>query len=393
MPGSPGSGTSVLQRTDLFDLHRELGARIVEFADYEMPLQYKTGIVAEHLHTRQACSIFDVSHMGQARLAIEGGGFSDVAAALEALVPGDLGRLDPGAMRYTLLLNETGGILDDIIVTRPPSANGWSCDELLLVVNAARKHADFEHIARAVPNATLTPLPTRALIAVQGPAAVKALTALLPDASDALANLAFMHALSVVCDGHELLIFRSGYTGEDGFEISVDGRAIEQITRRLMSVPGVAPAGLGARDSLRLESGYCLYGHDIDEATSPVEAGLVWAIAKSRREAGAFPGTDRILTELANGPVRRRVGLKPSGRSIVREGAAIMDAEGREIGRVTSGAFGPTVGGPIAMGYVPADVSTPGQELFLSGRTGPIPAHIVKLPFVAAQIFRGGQTA
>ncbi len=382
-----------LRQTELHSLHTELGARMVAFAGYDMPVQFPDGIVAEHLHTREFCSVFDVSHMGQALLRVEGGGFGVTAAALETLIPGDIQGLAPGAMRYSLLLNEAGGIVDDIIVTRLPAADGWSGDDLLLVVNAARKQGDFTYIANSIPQAKLTPLVDRALLAVQGPTAAKALADLFPHAAEKLANLPFMHTVSVVDGGHEMLISRSGYTGEDGFEISAENGAVEQCALRLLALPGVAPAGLGARDSLRLESGYCLYGHDIDETTSPVEAGLIWAIAKARRETGGFPGAERIMGELANGPRRRRVGLMPEGKSIVRDGATICDQSGLDIGIVTSGAYGPTVGGPVAMGYVRADVSVLGQELFLSGRTKPVSAQIVKLPFVAARIFRGGRTA
>ncbi|HEY1299257.1 MAG TPA: glycine cleavage system aminomethyltransferase GcvT [Stellaceae bacterium] len=363
-----------LKQTALYALHLRLGARMVPFAGYEMPVQYPAGIIAEHLHTRARAGLFDVSHMGQLRLS-----GPDPAAALEALVPGEIGTLAPLRMRYTLLLNEAGGILDDLMATRIG-------DGLMLVVNAARKDADFAHLRAHLPgSSTVERLDDRALLALQGPAATDVLARFDPG----IARLPFMAAVETRLDGHSAFVTRSGYTGEDGFEISLSAGAAAGLAERLLAQPEVAPAGLGARDSLRLEAGLCLWGHDIDETTTPVEAGLTWAIGKRRRDEGGFPGAAVILRQLADGPARRRVGIRPEGRAPAREGAAVTDHTGNEIGRVTSGGFGPTVGGPVAMGYVDAAQAAIGRPVGLIVRGTARPAHIVPLPFVPHRYFRG----
>ncbi|MGH7064459.1 MAG: glycine cleavage system aminomethyltransferase GcvT [Stellaceae bacterium] len=370
----PADDAAPPKRTPLHSLHVRLGARMVPFAGYEMPVQYPAGILAEHLHTRAEASLFDVSHMGQLRL-----GGPDPAAALETLVPGDIRTLAPNRMRYTLLLDGEGGILDDLMATRLGAG-------LLLVVNAARKDADFAHLrARLGGDATVERLDDRALLALQGPVAAAVLGRLDAD----IPLLPFMAAAETTLDGRHCLVARSGYTGEDGFEISLAAAEAPALAERLLAEPEVMPAGLGARDSLRLEAGLCLWGHDIDETTTPVEAGLAWAIGKTRREKGGFPGAAVILRQLAEGASRKRVGICPDGRAPAREGTPVADAAGREIGRVTSGGFGPSVGGPIAMGYVDAAHAAIGAPLDLIVRGAARPARIVPLPFVPHRYYRG----
>ena len=365
-----------LRRTPLHELHRSLGARLVPFAGYEMPVQYPRGIIAEHQHTRAAAGLFDVSHMGQAM--IEGAG---VRALMERLTPTDLAGLKPGQMRYSLLLTEAGGIIDDLMVTRPDEGD----DRLWIVVNASRKAIDFAHIGAGLGGrATVRPAEDRALLALQGPQAAEVLARFIPD----IAGMGFMTARWLIAGGLDLVVSRSGYTGEDGFEIAVPADAAHEFTERLLREPEVEPIGLGARDSLRLEAGLCLYGHDIDETTSPVEAGLNFAIQKRRREEGGFPGADRILRELCEGPRRLRVGLLPEGRAPAREGTDIVGPGERVVGRVTSGGFGPTVGRPIAMGYVEAAFAAPGTALDLVVRGAPRPARVVALPFVPHRYHR-----
>ena len=375
------SGDS-LKITPLDGLHRALGARMVPFAGYAMPVQYPGGIVAEHLHVRDKAGLFDVSHMGQAFLdPLPGDG--DAAAALERLAPGALAPLKPGHLRYTMLLNDAGGILDDFMATRPPEGAG----RLFLIVNAATKDDDFALIEDRLGGETrLTRLDDRALLALQGPKAAAALESLVPGVD----SLAFMQAGSFVRDGVDLMISRSGYTGEDGFEMSVPGDRAEALARDLLDHDDVAPIGLGARDALRLEAGLCLYGHDIDGATTPVEAGLLFAIPKSRRARADFPGAARILKQIETGPDRRRVGLKLAGRGIAREGAAIFDASGAtEIGRVTSGTHSPCLEGPIAMGYVAAGHEAPGTQLAVAVRKTMTPAEVVAMPFTPHRYKRG----
>jgi aminomethyltransferase len=358
--------TDASLETPLNALHRELGGRMVEFAGYDMPVQF-AGIMAEHTHTRTAAGLFDVSHMGQAVLS--GAGADE---ALEALVPSNIRELKPGRQRYTMLLNDSGGIMDDLMVTRREH-------DLLLVVNAACKIADIAHIQASLPGGvTLTTLDDRALLALQGPAAEAVLDGLVPGTG----AMRFMDGAGFDWEGSDLWVSRSGYTGEDGYEISVPADRSDAFARALLADDRAAPIGLGARDSLRLEAGLCLYGHDIDETTSPVEAGLVWAMQKRRREQGGFPGADRIQQELANGPSRHRVGLKPEGRAPVREGAELADTDGRSIGMVTSGGFGPSAGHPVAMGYVATGFQNPGTSVQAMVRGKALPMTVTELPFV-----------
>lgn len=368
--------TDDLLTTPIFARHEALGARIVPFAGYALPVQYPDGILAEHRHTRQAASLFDVSHMGQATLA--GPDHETTARALEACVPADILGLAPGRQRYTQLLNEQGGIIDDLMVSR--SADPSSEGRLYLVVNAARKEVDFRHLALNLPAAVrLVPHPGRALLALQGPLAVEVIARFAP----ALREQPFMGMASARIGDIEVSATRSGYTGEDGFELSVVADRAAALWDLLLNEPEVKPAGLGARDSLRLEAGLCLYGHDINEETSPVEAGLAWSIQKRRREEGGFPGHRRILSELQNGTLRKRVGILPQGRTPAREGTAIHDSKGELVGEVTSGGFGPTVNGPIAMGYVVSDCARVGTPLGLDVRGKTIAGTVVPLPFVA----------
>jgi aminomethyltransferase len=361
-----------LKTTPLTALHELLGAKMVPFAGYLMPVQYPLGILGEHRHTRAKAGLFDVSHMGQVRIA-----GADAARRLEALVPGDILGLGAGRMRYTQFTDAAGGILDDLMVTN-------AGDHLFVVVNAGCKEADIAHL-RATFGDDVTELADRALIALQGPAAEPALAALAPE----VAAMTFMTYREVTIGGVACLVTRSGYTGEDGYEISVPADAAEALARRLLENADVEPVGLGARDSLRLEAGLCLYGHDIDTTTSPVEAALTWSIGKRRRDEGGFPGAARILAEIADGPARRRVGIRPEGRAPAREGTEVTDTEGRVIGRITSGGFGPSVDGPVAMGYVETGCAGDGTELRLLVRGKPMPARVAKLPFVTPGYKRG----
>jgi aminomethyltransferase len=353
--------------TPLDALHRRLGGRMVGFAGYLLPVQYPAGIIAEHQQCRERAALFDVSHMGQASLH-----GAEAAAALERLVPGDLLGLKPGRERYTLLLNEAGGIIDDLMVTH----HG---DRLVLVLNAARKRIDLDHLAARLPGSVrLEPHDDRALLALQGPAAAAAMARLAPEA----ASLGFMAAGAFPLGGAACWISRSGYTGEDGFEISIPAGQAEAVAERLLAEPEVAPAGLGARDSLRLEAGLCLYGNDIDELTTPVEAGLTWTIGKRRRTDWDFPGAAAIRDQLDNGPTRLRVGLRPEGRAPARAGTLIAAEDGTEAGTVTSGSFAPSLGAPVAMGYVRRDLAADGTALSLIVRGRRLPAVVSPLPFV-----------
>ena len=362
-----------LERTALHPLHVGLGARMVAFAGYEMPVHYQPGIIAEHLHTRARAGLFDVSHMGQAHL-----GGTDPTARLETLVPGDLAALGENRLRYTLLLNEAGGILDDLIATR--LADGFH-----LVLNAARKAADIAHLRSRLGAAAVTPLEDRALLALQGPAAASVMARFVAG----IDRLPFMSAAAAQFDGCECLISRSGYTGEDGYEISLAAADALPVAEALLEQDEVLPIGLGARDSLRLEAGLCLWGHDIDETTTPVEADLAWTIGKRRRAEGGFPGAAIVLRQLAEGAPRRRVGIRPDGRAPARQGTVIADAAGNPVGAVTSGGFGPSVGGPIAMGYVERAHAAVGTALSLVVRDIPRPARIAPLPFVPTRYYRG----
>ena len=362
-----------LKRVPLHDLHAELGAKFVPFAGYEMPVQYKLGVLGEHLHTRTKAGLFDVSHMGQLRLR-----GADPAAALETLVPGDIQALKPWRTRYTLLTNDQGGVLDDLMVTNLG-------DHLFLIVNAATKDADIAHLkTRLAGRATVEPLPDRALLALQGPAAASVLSRIAPS----VAGMAFMTAADVGFDGIGCFVTRSGYTGEDGYEISVPGAEAERFARMLLAHEEVAAIGLGARDSLRLEAGLCLYGHDIDETTTVIEADLAWAVGKRRRAEGGFPGAAIIQRQLAEGAARRRVGILPEGKAPAREHTEIADGP-KTIGEITSGGFGPSQGGPVAMGYVDARYAAVGTAVTLLVRGVARPAQVVALPFVPHRYFRG----
>jgi aminomethyltransferase len=346
------------------------------FAGYDMPIQYDKGILAEHLHTRAAAGLFDVSHMGQAMLV--GPDHATTARALEALVPADILNLAPGRQRYSQLLNEQGGILDDLMVSR--SSDPVDDGKLMLVVNADCKEADYVHFSLNLPEEVrLERRDDRALVALQGPQAAEVLARHATDA----AAMDFMTVASMSIAGIPAFVSRSGYTGEDGYEISVAGSDVAALWDLLVADAAVEPIGLGARDSLRLEAGLCLYGHDINQETSPIEAGLAWSIQKRRRAEGGFPGAIRILQELSDGPLRQRVGILPQGRAPAREGTQILDEAGQLIGEVTSGGFGPTAGGPIAMGYVVSDFASVGTTVQLSVRGKLMPASIVPLPFVA----------
>jgi len=363
-----------LQTVPLADFHRRMGAKMVPFAGYEMPVQYPAGIIEEHKHTREKAGLFDVSHMGQAWLH-----GTDAAKALEKIIPGDVQALSTGSGRYSMITNDAGGIVDDLIVTN------WG-DKLFIVVNASRKHIDLPMIADASKGlAELEVVEDRALIALQGPKAAAVLSGIAP----ACATMAFMSAMETEISGVSCHVTRSGYTGEDGFEISIPVGDAEAIAEMLCGNDDVMPIGLGARDTLRLEAGLCLYGNDLDEETSPIEAGLAWTISKRRREAGDFPGATRILNELANGATRKRVGILPEGRAPARDGTAIHAPGGDTIGTVTSGGFGPSVGGPVAMGYVAADHATAATALELAVRKNMVPATVVKMPFQPHRYFKG----
>lgn len=359
-----------LLRLGLHDLHVELGGKMVPFAGYEMPVQYPAGVMKEHLHTRTAAGLFDVSHMGQVILRPKAG-MEALCLGFERLMPVDVLGLAEGRQRYGLFTNETGGILDDLMF-----ANRG--EHLFVVVNAACKQADVAHLrAHLADVAEVEFLTDRALLALQGPQAEAALARIVP-------QVAAMRFMDVGVFG-DIWVSRSGYTGEDGFEISLPQGQAEGFARRLLDMPEVMPIGLGARDSLRLEAGLCLYGHDIDTTTSPVEAGLVWAIQKARKaggaRAGGFPGADRILRELAEGPERLRVGLRPEGRAPMREETALFAPDGTPLGRITSGGFGPSVGAPVAMGYVPAAFAAIGTALMGEVRGKRLPVAVAALPF------------
>ncbi len=362
-----------LARTPLDGLHRRLGARMVPFAGYAMPLQYAAGIMAEHLHCRAQAALFDVSHMGQASLEGEG-----AAAALERLVPGDIVGLKPGRQRYTLFTDHAGGILDDLMIAHLGA-------RLLLIVNASRKQFDFAHIAATLPPAVrLVPHPDRALLALQGPAAAKVLARLDPGVE----ALPFLGVAERRLLGAPAVVTRSGYTGEDGFEISLPAEAAERLAEALLAAPEGRPAGLGARDSLRLEAGLCLYGADIDTTTTPIEAGLGWTIGKRRRAAWDFPGGETIRSQNDNGAARLRVGIRPEGRAPARAGTPLLDQSGAEIGRVTSGCFAPSLDAPIAMGYVASAFAADGTKLAALVRGKALPAAVAPMPFVPHRYLR-----
>lgn len=368
---------SQTRQTPLNALHRELGARMVPFAGYDMPVQYPAGIIAEHRHCRSAAGLFDVSHMGQVLITSASAGI-DPAVELEKLVPGDIQALEQGRMRYTQFTNAQGGILDDLMVTRRPQG-------LMLVINAACKEADIAHLRRHMAGCNIDYLAERGLLALQGPQAAIVMERLAPGTS----RMAFMSGAEFKVGGIDCFVTRSGYTGEDGYEISVPADQTDKLARLLLAQPEVKPIGLGARDSLRLEAGLCLYGHDIDTATTPIEAGLLWSISKRRREQGGFPGDTAIKADIAQGPKRCRVGLRLEGRAPAREGAEVQDASGRIVGKLTSGGFGPSVDRPIAMGYVEAALAKAGTIVSILVRGKPLAAEIVSMPFSPHRYFRG----
>lgn len=357
--------TDMLNQTPLHSLNIELGAKMVDFAGWSMPVQY-SGIIEEHTQCREKAALFDVSHMGQVEIR---GNYA--AKALETLVPSTIDGLKEGKARYTVLTNKDGGIMDDLIVSN-------AGDHLYLVVNAAMREQDIGHMRAAFSDVDVVELMDQALVAVQGPKAEDAVAAFVPAARD----LGFME--TVLCDwaGISCRVSRLGYTGEDGFEISLPDSSAREVVAALLDHPDVGPAGLGARDTLRLEAGLCLYGNDINATTSPVEANLPWTIQKRRREEGGFPGADRILTELADGPSRKLVGIRPDGRAPARQGTEIFSSGGHSIGAVTSGGFGPTTGGPVSMGYVESNYAGPGTSVILKVRNRELVGTIVELPFV-----------
>lgn len=365
-----------LARTPLYTLHKELGARMVPFAGYEMPVQYPMGILKEHQHTRTRAGLFDVSHMGQVRLVGK-----DASVELERLVPMDIVDLGLNCQRYALFTNDTGGILDDLMVSNLG-------DHLFMVVNAACKSQDINHLRTYLGDRIVEELSDRALLALQGPEAGAVMARLAPPT----ANLVFMTCVRLSIDGVDCFVSRAGYTGEDGFEISVPAEHAEALARTLLEQEAVAPVGLGARDSLRLEAGLCLYGHDIDTSTTPVEASLVWALSKVRRKegarAGGFPGAEVIFEQLASGAARKRVGILPEGKAPVREGSELV-SDGDPVGIVTSGGFGPTIGRPVAMGYIQTEYARPETNLEAMVRDKPRPVQVAKLPFVQQRYYRG----
>jgi aminomethyltransferase len=362
-------GDAGLLRLGLEALHQELGAKMVPFAGYLMPVQYPEGVLKEHLHTRAAAGLFDVSHMGQVILRPKGS-VDDLKLAFEALMPVDVLGLAEGRQRYGLFTDDTGGILDDLMFTNRG-------DHLYVVVNAACKAADIAHMTAMMPGVEVEPVTDRALLALQGPGAEAALEAVVPG----VAAMRFMDHRVL----GDIWVSRSGYTGEDGFEVSVPQAQAEGFARKLLAQPGVAPIGLGARDSLRLEAGLCLYGHDIDTTTSPVEANLTWAIQKARRAGGAreggFPGAARVLKELAEGPERLRVGLRPEGRAPMREGVELFAEDGTPVGRITSGGFGPSVNAPTSMGYVARAHASIGTILLGELRGKRMALTVTEMPF------------
>ena len=377
--------SSELKRTPLHGLHVELGARLSAFAGYEMPINFPSGILKEHRHTRAAAGLFDVSHMGQVAVRSRSEGGESAARALEALAPVDLLGLGEGRQRYALFTNSFGGVLDDLMITNRG-------DHFLLVVNASRKDADEGHLRSSLSNScVIERLDDQALLALQGPLAESVLARLCPN----VASMRFMDARMLPILGVDCIVFRSGYTGEDGFEISVPAREAESLARVFLEDPKVAPVGLGARDSLRLEAGLCLYGSDLDASTTPVEAGLEWAVQNSRRQggsrAGGFLGADVILQQLAEGSARRRVGLRSKDRTPIRGGCKLYHDEKSQapIGQVTSGGFGPTINAPAAMGYVVTAESGPGNILFAGVRDKRIPVVVSELPFVKPNYKRG----
>lgn len=361
-----GDTAETLKVTPLHALHKELGARMVPFAGYEMPVQYPTGILTEHKHTRSQAGLFDVSHMGQVKLT-----GADPARALETLVPGDIQALDVGKMRYTVFTNDQAGILDDFMVNKRDR-------DLFVVFNAGCKDADLAHARAHLKGVEIEYLENHALLALQGPAAVEVLSRL----NSVVPAMSFGMGATLALGKYEAFVTRSGYTGEDGFEISLGNDQAEEFARWLLNQPEVKPIGLGARDSLRLEAGLCLYGHELDPTTTPIEAGLNWTISKRRREEGGFPGASIVQKQLAEGTTRKLTGIQPEGRAPAREGTDVLNDKGEKIGVITSGGFGPSVDAPIAIGYVATDYAKPGTPLSLMVRGKALPAKTCKLPFI-----------
>jgi len=367
-----------LLTTPLDALHRELGARMVPFAGYDMPVQYPSGIIREHLHTRQAAGLFDVSHMGQ--VIIEG---ANTAAMLESLVPVDIEGLGIDRQTYALFTNDQGGVSDDLIITR------WGQDRFFLVVNAACKEQDIAHLRGHLSGQTLTVLAEQALLALQGPAAREVMRSLCPVATE----LVFMQGCRASIDGIEVYITCSGYTGEDGFEISAPAANADSLARRLLAVEPVQAIGLGARDSLRLEAGLCLYGHELNNEIDPVQAGLMWSISKARRadgeRPGGFPGAAVILQRMVDKPPLRRVGLTVEGKRPVRDGQPVLDERGRQVGEICSAGYGASVGGPIAMAYIVRELGEPGTKLAVRVRGKLLPVTVTRMPFSPQHYYRG----
>ena len=367
-----------LSTTPLHALHRELGAKMVPFAGYEMPVQYPSGIIKEHLQTRESAGLFDVSHMGQ--IIIKGRGS---AAMLESLVPVDVEGLGINRQTYALLTNDQGGVLDDLIITR------WQEDTFFLVVNAACKDQDIAHLQRHLSGQSLTVLGDQALLALQGPAARELMCTLCPDA----AELVFMQGCHSTIDEVPVYITCSGYTGEDGYEISISGEKADSLARAILAHDQVEAIGLGARDSLRLEVGLCLYGHELSPTIDPVQAGLLWSISKARRSdgerAGGFPGADIIFERIENKPALRRVGLCVEGKRPVRDGQVVLDVRGEQVGEICSAGYGASVGGPIAMAYIKRELSEPGTALSVAVRDKSVPVKVTKMPFIPQRYYRG----
>ncbi|MEH6635899.1 MAG: glycine cleavage system aminomethyltransferase GcvT [Halioglobus sp.] len=367
-----------LQTTPLDALHRELGAKMVPFAGYDMPVQYPAGIIKEHLQTREAAGLFDVSHMGQ--VIIEGAG---TVAMLESMVPVDIEGLGINRQTYALFTNERGGVLDDLIITR------WDHERFFLVVNAGCKEQDIAHLRAHLSGQTLTVLAEQALLALQGPGAREVMRTLYPEA----AKLVFMQGCPAVIDDIEVYITCSGYTGEDGFEISVPAAGAEALARRLLAADAVQAIGLGARDSLRLEAGLCLYGHELKPEIDPVQAGVMWSISKARRSdgerPGGFPGAAIIFQRMVDKPTLRRVGLTVEGKRPVRDGQLVMDEQGQQVGEICSHCYGASVGGPIAMAYITRELGEPGTRLLVDVRGKMLPVTVTRMPFIPQRYYRG----
>ncbi|MEM8924749.1 MAG: glycine cleavage system aminomethyltransferase GcvT [Actinomycetota bacterium] len=395
----PSTVDEGVRHTPLHGLHGELGGRLVPFAGWELPIQYE-GVIAEHTACRTSAALFDVSHMGI--IDLHGAGPDEVAERLETVTPAGITTLAAGRQRYSLLTNDDGGIIDDCIISRyaahgESGTDGADDERLSLVVNASRRDVDLAHLRSALDGLDMVERLDLALLALQGPAAATALAALAPTANGATPVEEMVFGTNTLIDlklpDGEVLTgcraFRSGYTGEDGYELMVPADGAEALARALLADERVTPAGLGARDTLRLEAGLALYGNDLDETTSPVEADLTWTIPKRRREAGGFPGADRVARELLDGPTRLRVGLAAEGRRPVREPSTLTTADGRTVGVVTSGGYGPTVERPVAMGYVSPELADPGTPLLADVRGRPEPVVVADLPFTPHRYFRG----